>query len=435
MRLKPKYIIFIILLHSIFFILSLQLLAQLRWWFLLTEILILISIAFSVGLYWALIRPVNLIIAGVETLKDRDFNTRFVKVGQVEMDQLIEVYNRMIDQLRTERIQQQEQHFFLERLIEASPVGIIVLDFDGKITQLNPAAVKAINTSIEQCVGFNLADVGDSELATVLSQLTPGEARIVPISGILAYKCRKSQFRNQGFYHHFIMIEELTDELYKSEKRAYGKIIRLMSHEINNSIGAVNSVLDSFLAYERHLPAKDQIDFRHAIDVVITRNRHLNRFMTNYAEVVRLPKPNCEKHDLHYLMQTVETLMHVQCARKNIDWIWQLVSIPFEVIIDVQQFEQVLVNLVKNAVDAITSDGTITVITTTVPVKTLIIRDTGDGFTPAVRKQLFTPFFSTKKNGQGIGLTLVREILMNHGFRFALERPTADYTDFIIYFD
>ncbi|MBC8403416.1 MAG: HAMP domain-containing protein [Candidatus Marinimicrobia bacterium] len=435
MRLKTKYIIFIILLHSIFFILSLQLLVQHRWWFLLTEILILISIAVSVALYWSLIHPVNLITAGVETLKDRDFNTRFVKVGQVEMDQLIEVYNQMIDQLRAERVRQREQHFFLERLIEASPMGIIVLDFDDRITQLNPAAVKAISVSAEQCIGFNLVDVGDSELAAVLSQLTPGEARIVPINGILAYKCRKSQFRNQGFYHHFIMIEELTDELYKSEKRAYGKIIRLMSHEINNSVGAVNSVLDSFLAYKRYLPAEDQTDFEHAIDVVVTRNRHLNRFMTNYAEVVRLPKPNCEKHDLHHLLQTVETLMQVQCSRKNIDWLWQLASIPFEVIIDVQQFEHVLVNLVKNAVDAITFDGTITVITTTEPVKTLIIRDTGGGFTPEVRKQLFTPFFSTKKNGQGIGLTLVREILMNHGFRFALERPATDYTDFIIYFD
>ncbi len=433
MRLRTKYIIFIILLHCIFFILSLQLLTMHRWWFLASEILILISISISVGLYRSLIRPVNLITAGIETLNDRDFSTTFSKVGQFEMDQLINVYNRMIDQLREERIRQREQNFFLEKLVAASPVGIIILDFDGKITQLNPAARQALGWNSDQYLGSNLGDFKRG-LAPLLAELVPGEAQIIRISGVSAYKCRKSQFRSQGFYHHFILIEELTDEIYQSEKRAYGKIIRLMSHEINNSIGAVNSILDSFLGYKEFLPVDDQGDFQQAIDVAITRNRHLNQFMTNYAEVVRLPKPDRVKYDLHQLLKTVETLMQVQCNRQKIVWQWQLGSETFDVPIDVQQFEQVLVNIIKNAVEAIESTGTITAITALRPVKTLVIQDTGSGFTAAVQQQLFTPFFSTKVNGQGIGLTLVREILMNHGFRFTLDRVDSAKTEFRIYF-
>jgi len=434
MKLRTQYVAFVVIIHIIFFILSLQLLEKQRWWFLLTEMMIIVSIGFSVGLYRSLIRPVNLIMGGIETIKDQDFSTKLVPVNQNEMDQLIGVYNRMIDQLRSERIRQREQHFFLERLIEAAAVGIIILDFDGLVIQVNPTAVKVLGRSKDQCIGFALGDL-TGDLISELDQLAPGESTIIAISGIQAYKCRKSQFRDRGFYHHFIIIEELTDELYKSEKQAYGKIIRLMSHEINNSIGAVNSILDSFLIYGKHLPEADRKDFENTIDIATTRNRHLAQFMTNYAEVVRLPAPEPIKQDLHQLLQTVEILLHSECANRGIEWSWELTEAPFDILIDDQQFEHVLVNIVKNAVEAIRENGTITIITQRQPNAKLIIRDSGNGFSAEIKKQLFTPFFSTKKNGQGIGLTLVREILMNHGFRFSLERNAAKYTEFEIIFD
>ena len=188
-----------------FFILSLQLLEKQRWWFLLTEIMIIVSIGFSVGLYRSLIRPVNLIMGGIETIKDQDFSTKLVPVHQNEMDQLISVYNRMIDQLRYERIRKREQHYFLEHLIEAAAVGIIILDFEGLVTQLNPTAAKLLDSNKDQCIGLPLGDLS-GDLISELDQLVPGESKIVAISGIQAYKCRKSQFRDRGFYHHFIIV-------------------------------------------------------------------------------------------------------------------------------------------------------------------------------------------------------------------------------------
>ncbi len=434
MKLRTRYVAFVVILHIIFFVLSLQLLDKQRWWFLLTEIMLIVSIGFSISLYRSLIRPVNMIMGGIETIKDKDFSTKLVPVNQHEMDQLIDVYNRMIDQLRSERIRQREQHFFLERLLQAAPVGIIILDFDGLITELNPTATRILDLEIDQCIGFALGDLS-GDLISGLNQLAPGDSSIIAISGMQAYKCRKSQFRDQGFYHHFIIIEELTDELYKTEKQAYGKIIRLMSHEINNSIGAVNSILDSFLAYGTHLPEADRGDFENTIDIAITRNRHLTQFRTNYAEVVRLPAPEPIKQDLHQLLQTVEILLHSQCVDRGIEWVWELSESPFNIIVDDHQFEHVLVNIIKNAMEAIGEKGTITIITQRQPKAKLIIRDSGSGFSAEIKKQLFSPFFSTKKNGQGIGLTLVREILMNHGFRFSLERIAAEYTEFEIIFD
>ncbi len=434
MRLKIQYILFVILLHIIFFSLSLQLLDQQRWWFLFTEILILLSIGFSVKLYRSLIRPVNLITAGTETMKDQDFSTTFVNVGQPEMDHLIDVYNRMIEQLRDERVQQQEQHFFLERLVEASPIGIIILDYNSQVRLLNPAAELMIDIGKEALLGRQLNEFS-GQLISEIAVAEPGAAGIITINGLKAYKFRVSQFRNLGFYQQFIMIEEMAEEIFRSEKRAYEKIIRQMSHEINNSIGAVNSILDSFRNYRQHLPEDDRLDFDKAIDVCITRNRHLNQFMSNYAEVVRLPAPVRKKYDVNEIIKTVALLTQAECQRRNIEWKWELADRPVEIDMDMQQIEHVFLNIVRNGMEAIDKNGSILVQTRTEDHGSIIVSDSGDGFSPETQQKLFTPFFSTKKNGQGIGLTLVREILANHGFRFSLDRINKQYTAFRIEFN
>ncbi len=108
MKLRTKFIFFISILHVIIVLLSLRLLQEYKILFVAVEILLLISITVSAYLYKSFIRPVNLISAGIETIKDKDFNTKFLKVGQMEMDNLIEVYNKMIDELRSERIKIKE---------------------------------------------------------------------------------------------------------------------------------------------------------------------------------------------------------------------------------------------------------------------------------------------------------------------------------------
>ena len=110
MKLRLKFIFFILILHLILVLLSLRLLKEYRLLFMGIEILILVSVIVSIYLYKSFIRPLNLISAGIESLKDKDFNTKFVKVGQPEMDDLIGVYNRMIDELRIERVKLKEQH-------------------------------------------------------------------------------------------------------------------------------------------------------------------------------------------------------------------------------------------------------------------------------------------------------------------------------------
>ena len=111
-------------------------------------------------------------------------------------------------------------------------------------------------------------------------------------------KCQKSQFLDQGFQRSFILMEELTEELRRFEKAAYEKVIRLLSHEVNNSVGAVNSLLHSCLNYKEQLQEADRHDFENALQVAINRIEHLNAFMSSFAEVIKLPPPQFQPVDL-----------------------------------------------------------------------------------------------------------------------------------------
>jgi nitrogen fixation/metabolism regulation signal transduction histidine kinase len=428
MTLRVKYIVFITLIHSILLVFSFYWLKDHKILFIVTEALILLSIGISIWLYQDFIRPLKLIMSGIESIKDKDFNVKFVKTGKYEMDQLIDVYNTMIDKLREERTLQQQQHFFLENLIQASPTGIIVLDFDQKIASVNPKAQTFLDTEQPAVIGQALAET-HHPLLQELADLPSGESRTVSLNGIEMYKCQKSHFVDRGFQRYFIMIEELSAELLKAEKNAYGKVIRMMAHEVNNSIGPINSILDSVLVYQ----AVEKPEYVRALQVAMERNNRLNVFMRNFADVVRLPLPNREQYDINQLAQNVALLMRSRAGENSIEIDVQTSRLPLVVSMDVQQMEQVLVNVIKNAIESIGQNGRITLSVESVT-KTLLIRDTGKGIPKEIASQLFSPFFSTKRDGQGIGLTIIREILINHECTFALQTLDNGLTEFRISF-
>ena len=430
MKLKIKYVLFVTFIHIILILLSLRMFKENIYYFIAAEVFIICTIFISIILYRQFIQPVQTLSSGLESLKDKDFTMKLVTTGHYEMDQLIGVYNKMIDQLRKERLKQQEQHFFLENLVQASPAGIVILDFDGIITNINPAAELFLESTSDKIIGKTFKKI-NSRLAKALNKLQPGTSEIIPLSGMKTYRCQKASFVDRGFNHHFILIEELTEELLKTERKAYEKVIRMMSHEINNSVGAVNSILASSLNYKNKLAQKDQDQFENAINVAMERNVHLNKFMGNFADIVRIPQPTKKKTDLHQLLKKVQILMQHELEKRHIELEWQLKKEDFLLEMDEQQMEQVLVNIFKNAVEAIEKNGRITVATSA---RQLIIRDNGKGISDDIQQKLFTPFFSTKKNGQGIGLTLTREILLNHGFKFSLETNKKDETEFGVEF-
>ncbi|MBA9076168.1 sensor histidine kinase [Rufibacter quisquiliarum] len=428
MTLRSKFVLVAVLLYGAMLVLAWQLVAYNRWLFVAAEVLIVASLLFTVKLYTSFVRPLNLIAAGVESIRDRDFSIKFLKTGQKEVDQLVEVYNQMMEELRQERVVQTEKHFLLERLIEASPSGIILLDSHDRVAGLNPAAAVLLQASGRDLVAKPLADL-PGHWGASLGKLPKDEQRIIRPNGIQTYRCRKIRFLDKGYHRYFILIEELTQELLEKERNAYEKLIRMMSHEINNSIGAVNSILHSFAYFSPQLDPGTRPDFDEALQVCITRNQNLAGFMANFANVVRIPPPTKQPVSLHELLHSIQRLMLPSVERKGVLWHWELDSVSPTVEVDVQQLEQVLINVVKNAVEAVEEGGWVKVKTVANPPQ-LLIQDNGQGIAPEVQEKLFSPFFSTKANGQGIGLTMVREILLQHGFPFSLQTGADGVTTF-----
>jgi two-component system nitrogen regulation sensor histidine kinase NtrY len=419
--------LFVSVLHIVALVLSYFIFQENKILFIVSEVFIIVSIIIAWQLYNELIQPLNLLMQGTDAIKDKDFNVKFLSTGKYEMDELIKVYNQMMDELRTERTKQEQQHLFLEKLIHTSPTGILILDFDENIQLVNPKALLLLNVE-EKDVLKKSVDELSHPIIQQIKLLPTGHAKTFTMNGAVTYKLQKSHFIDRGFPRHFVMIEELTAEILEAEKKTYGKVIRMMAHEVNNTIGPVNSILQFTLQSQQHTDA-----LANAIQVAMERNNNLNSFMRNFADLVRIPMPVKKSVNLIQLLQNVTDLMQMRGGEKKINFQYEHQSPIFIINADVQQMEQALINIIKNAIEAIDEEGTITIITHTNP-KQLIIRDTGKGISPEFEEYLFSPFYSTKKDGQGVGLTVIREILFNHGFDFSLKTVASNVTEFRINF-
>jgi two-component system nitrogen regulation sensor histidine kinase NtrY len=432
MKLRTKYLLFVIILHLIALVLTWIIFEDNRIFFIVAEVFILISIIISWNLYKQLIQPLKSLMQGVDAIKDRDFNVKFLPTGKHEVDQLIDVYNQMIDQLRIERTLQEQQHFFLEKLIYTSPTGIIILDYDNNIQKINPKAAEVLDVNEKELLNLSVEYLPDSFLKHIKS-LKSGDTKTIKLDGAATYKLQRSHFIDKGFSRDFIMIEELTAEILAAEKNVYGKVIRMMAHEVNNTIGPVNSIIQSALKTDALWEGHHSDTLKDALQVALDRNQNLNLFMRNFADLVKLPEANRKRIDLNHLIVSVSKLMEIKASEKNIQLVSEISEGPFYISADEQQMEQALINIVKNAIEAVDENGMVK-FATNVRQRQLIIADTGKGISQKQSEQLFTPFYSTKKDGQGIGLTLVREILMNHGFEFSLKTVAERQTEFAIIF-
>lgn len=401
--------------------------------FWIIQCIVIASLLLSSIIYRKLIRPYHILLSGMQLLKEQDFSTHLRTVKNKDANQLIEIFNRMITQLRNERSSVRGKNHFLDLLINASPQGIIVLDFNKRIADINPSGLKLLNINeISSALGKTLND-STFEIAGSLASLKAGDDVIIRGAGVTTYRCIRSSFIDQGFEHPFILIEELTHEFLKIEKESYERIIRMMSHEVNNSIGAIGATLNVVSDIFEHDGKEDSKEVLPAVEASFERCGHLAQFISNLAHVIKIPPPSLTDISLNGLIRSVYALVKIECQKRNIRLTLLLEEPDHTITVDRIQFEQVLVNIIKNAYESIGNDGEIQIITQSSP-SLLTIKNNGPGITEETKQKLFTPFFSTKKSGQGIGLMFVRDVLINHNFKFSLYTE-SDWTKFSIFFE
>ena len=390
------------------------------WWFLGAEALLVLSFLLGFRAMRTRRLPSSLANLGTELIRERDFTSKFRPTGASAVDELIDLYNQMVQRLREERLLSSERNYFLERLLEAAPVAILILDHDGGISQVNPQARILLDLRQSIVGGESLAVLG-RPLGDALRQLETSDPILLNLGG-RRLKLSAGNFFDRGFPRRFFVIEELTAELWESEREAYGRLIRTISHEVGNSVGAVGSLLESCTALAEGLPEEESASLKNSLSVAGSRLRSLNSFINGFAEVVRLPEPVLRSCDLVALLDDILVLLGPELESSRIAVFWEKQEgAEYSVLADKNQLEQLLVNVLRNAIEAIVEGGEITFELSTEASQTrLSIRDDGTGISEAVRDQLFVPFVSTKRDGRGLGLTLVREIAAKHDWSIGL---------------
>ena len=398
-------------------------------YFYIGEGLVLFILCYLPFFYRKIVKPLNSIGSGMELLREQDFSSRLSPVGQYEADRIVNVFNRMMEQLKNERLRLREQNNFLDLLIKASPMGVILTTLDEDLSELNPMAQKMLGVRQEDVLGRKMNEI-DSPLAAELANVPKGETVTVRLNDSNIYRCTHSSFIDRGFQHPFFLIESLTDEVMKAEKKAYEKVIRMIAHEVNNTTAGITSTLDTV---EQALSTEEGMDdICDVMRVCTERCFSMSRFITRFADVVKIPEPTLTPVDLNDLAFTCKRFMEGMCADRNIKLRLEIDETLKEVKMDASLFEQVLVNIIKNAAESIEKDGEI--IVRTLSPATIEVVDNGKGISKEVEAKLFSPFFSTKPNGQGIGLIFIREVLMRHGCTFSLRTYADGLTRFRILF-
>ena len=398
-------------------------------YFYIGEGLVLFILCYLPFFYRKIVKPLNSIGSGMELLREQDFSSRLSPVGQYEADRIVNVFNRMMEQLKNERLRLREQNNFLDLLIKASPMGVILTTLDEDLSELNPMAQKMLGVRQEDVLGKKMNEI-DSPLAAELANVPKGETATVRLNDSNIYRCTHSSFIDRGFQHPFFLIESLTDEVMKAEKKAYEKVIRMIAHEVNNTTAGITSTLDTV---EQALSAEEGMDdICDVMRVCTERCFSMSRFITRFADVVKIPEPTLTPVDLNDLAFTCKRFMEGMCTDRNIKLRLEIDETLKKVKMDASLFEQVLVNIIKNAAESIEKDGEI--IVRTLSPATIEVLDNGKGISKEVEAKLFSLFFSTKPNGQGIGLIFIREVLMRHGCTFSLRTYADGLTRFRILF-
>jgi nitrogen fixation/metabolism regulation signal transduction histidine kinase len=431
MKLKSLFFILAFLLAVVWAVLLFIATKENGWRFYLIEGLITLSLVYLVYFYRKVIKPLNSIAGGMDLLRAQDFSSRLAPVGQREADRIVQVFNRMMDQLKEERLRLREQNHFLDLLISVSPMGVMILTLDEKISMTNKAALEFMDEGPEENLIGKSMDELNGTLAEELKRLPKGTTETIRLSNSRIYRCSRLSFIDRGFAHPFYLIESLTSDVMKAEKKAYEKVIRMIAHEVNNSVAGIASTLDT--VNDALQTIDDTEDLQEVMKVCIERSFSMSRFITNFADVVKIPEPQLEEVSLNDRVFACKRFMENVCQSRDIDLQMNLCEENPTVSIDTSLFEQVLINIIKNAAESIGEKGSITIRTSASPLM-LEIGDTGQGISKETETMLFTPFFSTKPNGQGIGLIFIREVLMKHNCNFSLRTYPDGITRFRICF-
>ena len=385
----------------------------------LTALVLLAAAAFLRALWERVVRPLQTVSNLLAAMREDDFSIRARGArGNDPLGEVLLEVNALADTLRRQRLGALEATALLSRVMAEIEVAVFAFDEDGELRLTNRAGERLLGQPEPRLLGRSAAELG---LEACLREETP---RVLDASfpgGAGRWEVRRSSFRQGGRPHHLLVLADVSRPLREEERQAWQRLIRVLGHELNNSLAPIQSIAGSLSGILSHdTPPEDwREDAGRGLAVIASRAEALSRFTGAYARLAKLPPPRFAQVDLAALVRGVaelETRLPVRVSGP-----------PLFLSADPDQLEQLLINLVRNAVDAaLETRGGVAVLwdrTSGRPAHVrLRVEDEGPGLTRT--ENLFVPFFTTKPEGSGIGLVLSRQIAEAHGGTLTLEnRP------------
>jgi len=384
---------------------------------------------------WSLIKYVdrtNRELAGfLESIRYSEFTRTFqISDRGSSFDELNAAFNdvmRDFQQVRSER----EEHFhYLQSIVQSIDVSILAYQRDGTVEMINPAAKKLFQ--VNNLRNINMLRSLSEKLADTLLKINPGENKLVKVQDeedILQLAIFATEFKVKDKVILLSTIKNIQNVLEEQETAAWQKLIRVLTHEIMNSIAPISSLSSTvesmvrpYTSGEKDMPEVDLgtiQEIQGALQTINKRSTGLMNFVETYRSLTKIPEPNFAVVNMKELIQHVHTLMKKEVQKKSISLAITIEPDTIEVQIDEQMIEQVLINLIKNSVHALggAEDGRILIrgFYNKRGRPTIQVTDNGPGILDDVIDKIFIPFFTTKRSGSGIGLSLSRQILRLHG--------------------
>ncbi len=358
----------------------------------------------------------NALHHGLRHFQDGEFAIKLSTQGTTQQQQLLTLFNQVAAQLGASRSRLLQREFLLDTIFDTVTSALLLVDQRGKILLGNPAARQLLANG-KAIKGSTLEACCETLAPTLADALQQSQDQILNLEGpqgepeVWHFSCQ--HFRLTGIEHRLFHLKPMTRAISQAEVAAWKNMLRVFSHELNNSLGPIASLANSGSELLNRSASANNLQLLTEIFKTIKeRAYHLNDFLSAYAQFARLPRPHLAPIHWPELIQTLQNLLDFQC---------QLPLPTRPGFGDTAQLTQVLINLVRNAQEAgATAAGIHLHITPQADWDLITLSDNGSGMDNTQMEQALLPFYSTKRNGTGLGLALCREIVDAHGGQIKL---------------
>jgi len=363
---------------------------------------------FAVSVRDRVASPLRTLANLLEAMREGDYSIRARGArGGDSLSEVMQQVNAMAATLRAQRLGALEATTLLRKVMEEINVAVFAYDEEQRLRLVNRAGERLLAQPAERLLGLKaeamgLADCLEGEHVQTRQRAFPG--------GTGRWGINRASFREGGLPHQLLVVTDLTRPLREEELQAWQRIVRVLGHELNNSLTPIKSIagsLESMIAREE-LPEDWQDDMKRGLAIIGSRSEALSRFMGAYARLAKLPRPQLAPVEIGRLVQRVaglETRMAVRVEQGAVGVVQG----------DSDQLEQLLINLIRNAVDAAKETGGGVCVRWEVGASQVVVHVVDEGPGLSNTANLFVPFFTTKPGGSGIGLVLCRQIAEAHG--------------------